>query len=243
MSTKFSHRARKLAPAIVLSLLTAQAQSPAPVASVSRRDRLMAATQQLQPDPRLQPIDASSDGWIDRSVQANLLDRVGDASEPGIPATAADQQIPVALMRRAPAGIAPGENTGPSPQNDLSSQSIAPAEGTTAIPLSPEMLLAPPVSAVAPNNPAFGRFPVLPRPLSASHSRTQSARSDPLRAKETSRQPADLDALSRTPFSGRSDSSATRTSQTRASISQPQARKRPHHRPAASPFTTFIPSE
>ena len=245
MSEKLSGRARRLALAIMLSLAAAQAQNAVPATNASRRDRLTAAGEQLQPDPRLQPVDASSGALIDRSVQSNLLDLVGDASEPGIPATAADPQIPVALMRRSPAGIASGTNANAPSPDDPSSQAIATDNEAPGrlVSLSPASPLTPPLAANVPDTSVSAAFPQ-PGPFGRPRTRNKIAHREAPRAKALLHEPAGPDALNRTLPSIYDHSSANRAGYSRsAKLHTPAHSGRSRHHRTASPFSTFTSSE
>lgn len=241
MSEKLVGCARKVAFAALLSL-AAHAQSAVPATNASRRDRVAAAAEQAQPDPRLQPVDASSGGLIDRRLQSDLLDHVGDASQPGTRPTAEDQQIPVALMRRSLAGSAPGKTADAPPQDGFTSHRIASAEDATAVSLPLDELVAPTVLPVGANHSAAGTFPV-PDAMSAPRTRDKMTHRESSRAKETSRVHVAGDALTGTSPSIGDHSSGPRSIHTHGAGSPPGHSPHLHHHTTTSSFSPFTSSQ
>lgn len=240
MSGKLSGSARRLGLAILLSLAAAHAQNAVPATNASRRDRLTAAAEQLQPDPGLQPVDASSGALLDRGVRSNLLDLAGDASQPGIPDAAADPQLPVAWMRRSPASIASRTNANAPPPYDSSSQAIAADDEApgTLVSLSPAPLLTPPLAASAPEVSAAFPQPGRPR------TRNQIAHREAPRAKALLHEPAVPDALNRTLPNLHDRSSANRVGDSHSAKPHTPAHSgRPRYQRRPTPFSTFTSSQ
>ena len=230
---------------LLLSISPALAQSSGSATNYPRRARLADATEQPQSDARLQPLDRSSEGLIDASVTANLLDQFGNTSEHGLSAESANQQIPTALMHRCHPGSAPVERADGLPQGDPASQSIDWNEDAPvrAVSVQADVLLAQPDVAMNSNQSSPGAFPQsnstrVPRPPDKIvHSKAP-------RTKQSSHELAGAISASPSWPPARRELKAAHSDHTGTAPSQSQLRfKRPHRRPTATPFSTFTSSQ